>query len=176
MKIDNILLDKLTAQAQVSPRLRMNLDLRNSAADTSQRMLNAIEPGSVVPIHRHRKTSETVVVLRGRVVEEYYDDAGVLVESFVLGDCHVADAPRNDVNRDAPRNDVNRDAPRNDVNRDAPRNDVNRDAPRNDVPMVYALNIPAGQWHTLRVLESGTVILEMKDGAYEPIQECDILK
>ena len=149
MIIDNILLDKLTAQATESPRLRMNMDLRNSAADSSQRMLNAIEPGSVVPIHRHRKTSETVVVLRGRVVEEYYDDAGVLTESFVLGDCHVADAPRND---------------------------VNRDAPRNDVPMVYALNIPAGQWHTLRALESGTVILEMKDGAYEPIQECDILK
>ena len=148
MKIDNTLLDDLTSQAQASPRLRMNMDLRNSAADTSQRMLNAIEPGSVVPIHRHRKTSETVVVLRGRVVEEYYDDAGVLTESFVLGDCHVADAPRND---------------------------VNRDAPRNDVPMVYALNIPAGQWHTLRALESGTVILEMKDGAYEPISPADIL-
>ena len=157
MKIDNTLLDELTAQAQASPRLRMNMDLRNSAADTSQRMLNAIEPGSMVPIHRHRNTSETVVVLRGRVVEEYYDDAGVLVESFVLGDCHVADAPRNDVNRDAPRNDVN------------------RDAPRNDVPMVYVLNIPAGQWHTLRALESGTVILEMKDGAYEPIGAADIL-
>ena len=140
MKIDNTLLDELTAQAQSSPRLRMNMDLRNSAADTSQRMLNAIEPGSVVPIHRHQKTSETVVVLRGRVVEEYYDDAGVLAESFVLGDCHVADAPRN------------------------------------DVPMVYALNIPAGQWHTLRALESGTVILEMKDGAYEPIGAGDSLK
>ena len=140
MIIDNIILDKLTAQAKESPRLRMNLDLRNSAADSSQRMLNAIEPGSVVPIHRHQKTSETVVVLRGRVVEEYYDDAGVLVESFVLGDCHVADAPHN------------------------------------DVPMACALNIPAGQWHTLRTLESGTVILEMKDGAYEPIGECDILK
>ena len=139
MKIDNTLLDELTAQAQASPRLRMNMDLRNSAADTSQRMLNAIEPGSVVPIHRHQKTSETVVVLRGCVVEEYYDDAGVLVESFVWGDCHVADAPRN------------------------------------DVPMVYALNIPAGQWHTLRALESGTVILEMKDGAYEPISPVDIL-
>ena len=69
MKIDNILLDNLTSQAKASPRLRMNLDLRNSAADSSQRMLNAIEPGSVVPVHRHRKTSETVVVLRGRVVE-----------------------------------------------------------------------------------------------------------
>ena len=139
MIIDNILLDRLTAQAKESPRLRMNLDLRNSDADSSQRMLNAIEPGSVVPIHRHQKTSETVVVLRGRVVEEYYDDAGVLVESFVLGDCHVADAPRN------------------------------------DMPVGCALNIPPGQWHTLRALESGTVILEMKDGAYEPISPADIL-
>ena len=140
MKIDNTLLDELTAQAQASPRLRMNMDLRNSAADTSQRMLNAIEPGSVVPIHRHRKTSETVVVLRGRVVEEYYDDEGRLTESIVLGDCHVADAPRN------------------------------------DVAGACALNIPAGQWHTLRALDPGTVILEMKDGPYEPIQECDVLK
>ena len=135
MIIDNILLDKLTAQAKESLRLRMNMDLRNSSADSSQRMLNAIEPGSVVPVHRHQKTSETMVVLRGRVVEEYYDDAGVLVESFMLGDCHVA-----------------------------------------DVPMAYALNIPAGQWHTLRALESGTVILEMKDGAYEPIGAEDILR
>ena len=157
MIIDNILLDNLTAQAQASSRLRMNLDLRNSDADSSQRMLNAIEPGSVVPVHRHQKTSETVVVLRGRVVEEYYDDAGVLVESFVLGDCHVADAPRNDV-RDF-----------------APRNDVLDFAPRNDVPVACALNIPAGQWHTLRALESGTVILEMKDGPYEPIGPADIL-
>ena len=142
MKIDNILLDKLTAEAQASPRLRMNMDLRNSASDSSQRMLNAIEPGSVVPIHRHRKTSETVVVLRGRVVEEYYDEAGNLTESIVLGpvgDCHVADAPRN------------------------------------DVPVACALNIPAGQWHSLRALESGTVILEMEDGAYEPISAEDIL-
>ena len=122
MIIDKQLLDDLTSQAQTSPRLRMNLDLRNSAEDCSQRMLNAIEPGSVVPIHRHRKSSETLVVLRGRVVEEYYDEAGVLVESFVLGDCHVADAPRN------------------------------------DVPVACALNIPAGQWHTLREMESGTVI------------------
>ena len=140
MITDNSILDKLTAQAKESPRLRMNLDLRNSDADSSQRMLNAIEPGSVVPIHRHQKTSETVVVLRGRVVEEYYDDAGVLVESVVLGDCHVADAPRN------------------------------------DMPVACALNIPAGQWHTLRALDPGTVILEMKDGPYEPIQECDILR
>ena len=53
MVIDKAVLDNLTAQAQASPRLRMNMDLRNSDADSSQRMLNAIEPGSVVPIHRH---------------------------------------------------------------------------------------------------------------------------
>ncbi len=130
MVIDQQLLDGLTAQAQASPRLRMNLDLRNSDADSSQRMLNAIEPGSVVPIHRHQKTSETVVVLRGRVVEEYYSSEGAVEASFDL----AAGGP------------------------------------------ICALNIPAGQWHSLRALDSGTVILEMKDGAYEAIQECDVLK
>ena len=129
MVIDSVLLDKLTAQAKESPRLRMNLDLRNSDADSSQRMLNAIEPGSVVPVHRHQKTSETLVVLRGRVVEEYYSSEGVVVATYEL----AAGGP------------------------------------------ACALNIPAGQWHTLRALESGTVILEMKDGLYEPVRECDIL-
>ena len=62
MKIDNILLDKLTAQAKESPRLRMNMDLRNSSTDSSQRMLNAIEPGFVVPVHRHQKTSRAILV------------------------------------------------------------------------------------------------------------------
>ena len=76
MKIDNILLDKLTAQAKASPRLRMNLDLRNSPEDGSQRMLNALEPGTVLPIHRHRTTSEVVVMLRGRAVQYLYDEQG----------------------------------------------------------------------------------------------------
>ncbi len=131
IKIDHQLLDNLSSQAKESPRLRMNLDLRNSDADTSQRMLNAIEPGSVIPIHRHQKTSETVVVLRGRVIEEFYDELErICSAAYEL----AAGGP------------------------------------------VFALNIPAGQWHTLRALESGTVILEMKDGPYIPIQECDILK
>ena len=129
MIFDKILLDDLTAQAKASPRLRMNLDLRNSDADSSQRMLNAIEPGSVVPVHRHRSTSETLVVLRGRVVEEFYDDAGALIESITL----EAGGP------------------------------------------ACTMNIPAGQWHTLRSLVSGTVILEMKDGPFEPISPADIL-
>ena len=130
MKITQALLDSLTKQAKASPRLRMNLDLRNSAEDQSQRMLNAIEPGSPLPIHRHRKTSETVVCLRGHLREIFYDDNGKVTETIDL-------------------------------------------APASDC---VALNIPAGQWHTVEALESGTVIMEMKDGAYEPLQDCDVLK
>ena len=147
MKIDNTLLDELTAQAQASPRLRMNMDLRNSAADTSQRMLNAIEPGSVVPIHRHRKTSETVVVLRGRVVEEYYSSEGLVEVSYELATGGDARSESGMTERESGMTEV-----------------------------ACALNIPPGQWHTLRALESGTVILEMKDGAYEPIGAGDVME
>ena len=130
MVINQALLDKLTKEAKASPRLRMNLDLRNSADDQSQRMLNAIELGSPLPIHRHRHTSETVVCLRGRLVWEFYDELErICTETIEL-------SPNG---------------------------------------QVVALNIPAGQWHTVRALESGSVILEMKDGAYEPLGEEDIL-
>lgn len=130
MKITQALLDSLTEQAKASPRLRMNLDLRNDENDGSQRMLNAIEPGSPLPIHRHQKTSETVICLRGRLVWEYYDELErTCTESIEL-------------------------------------------TPNGNV---VALNIPAGQWHTVKALESGSVILEMKNGAYEPISDVDIL-
>ena len=76
MLIDKRLLDELTARALVSPRLRMNFDLRDSVEDGSQRMLNAIEPGTVIPVHRHTMTSEDVVVLRGRAEEVFFDDHG----------------------------------------------------------------------------------------------------
>ena len=107
------------------------MDLRNSSEDKSQRMLNAIEPGSPLPIHRHRKSSETVVCLRGRLVEEFYDDLERMCTETV---------------------------------------ELRPGGP------VVALNIPAGQWHTARALESGTVILEMKDGPYEPMGPEDILE
>ena len=71
---DNTFLDALLASAAESPRLRMNHDLRNSAADTSQRMLNALMPGTVVPVHRHEDTAETVVCLRGRLWEVIYEE------------------------------------------------------------------------------------------------------
>lgn len=131
MRIDQVLLDRLTEQAKASPRLRMNYDLRDSVEDGSQRMLNAIEPGSQLPIHRHQKTSETVVCLRGRLVWEFYDELERICTEAV---------------------------------------ELSPNGP------VMALNIPAGQWHTVRSLESGSVILEMKNGAYEPIQDRDILR
>ena len=75
-------LDSLTLQAPPYPRLRQAYDLRNSTNAQSQRMLNALEPGTVLPIHRHRKTSEVTSVVRGRVRQNMYDDNGVLIESF----------------------------------------------------------------------------------------------
>ena len=84
MLIDKELLDNLTAQAKESPRLRMHCDLRDTPEDGSQRMLNAMEPGTVLPIHRHRGSSETVVMLRGKGKWNYYDDNGQLMESFVV--------------------------------------------------------------------------------------------
>lgn len=82
MEIDNILLDSLFEQAKISPRRRMNYDLRTSSADTSQRMLNALLPGTEVPIHRHEDTSETVVCLRGRLIEIMYEETSDYVEEI----------------------------------------------------------------------------------------------
>ena len=130
MVIDTNLLDALTAQAKASPRLRMNLDLRNSPNDQSQRMLNALEPGTVMPIHRHHNSSETVTVLRGKVKWLYYDEQGELTDTFLV-------------------------------------------APNSDL---VGLCVPMGQWHSLECLETGTVILEAKDGAYLPMAEEDIQK
>ena len=84
MRIDVTLLDELTAQAKASSRLRMNFDLRNSPNDQSQRMLNALEPGTVMPIHRHRHSSETVVVLRGKVKWVYYNDKKEVTDTFIV--------------------------------------------------------------------------------------------
>lgn len=130
IKIDSSLFDNLTEQAMASSRLRMNYDLRNSSEDTSQRMLNAVEPGSIIPIHRHQRTSETMVVLRGKVVVEFYDEL-----ERICSEAYEVYPGGN----------------------------------------IYTLNIPAGAWHTLRALESGTVILEMKDGVYEPLGPEDII-
>ena len=84
MIIDRALLDKVSKQAKASPRLRCNLDMRNSAEDQSQRMLNAMEPGTLMPIHRHRASSETVVVIRGKIRWIFYDENGNGTERVLL--------------------------------------------------------------------------------------------
>ena len=128
MTIDQHILDDLTAQAKASPRLRMNMDLRNSPEDQSQRMLNAIEPGTIMPIHRHLHSSETIVCLRGHFEEYLYDSNGNLTEVIDM------------------------------------------------LPGGVVLNIERGVWHSLQCLESGTVLLEAKDGAYAPLSEAEIWK
>ena len=130
MVVSQAVLDELTAQAKASPRLRMNMDLRNGPEDGSQRMLNAIEPGSPLPIHRHKYTSETIVCVRGRVVEEFYDE----LERICTDRIELTPGGPN-----------------------------------------VLVNVPAGQWHTVRALERGSVLLECKDGKYEPLGPEDIL-
>lgn len=127
MVIDNKILDELSAQAKANPRLRQAMDLRNSPEDLSQRMLNALEPGTVMPIHRHLGSSETCVCIRGHFEELFYDENGNLTHTIDM------------------------------------------------VPGGVVLNIEKGQWHSLRCLESGTVLLEAKDGKYEPLGEDEVM-
>lgn len=127
--INETLLDEVTQQAKESPRLRMNHNLHDSLDAKAQRLLNALEPGTVVPVHRHRHTAETYVLLRGKIKVMYYNDRKEETEQVVLD-------------------------------------------PKTGS---YGVHIPAGQWHTLEVLESGSVILEVKDGPYAPLGEEDIM-
>lgn len=128
MIISQDILNQLTEEAKGSPRLRIGKDLRNSPEDLSQRMLNAIEPGTVMPIHRHKNTSETCVCIRGHFEEYFYDENGVLTDTIDM------------------------------------------------VPGGTVLNIEKGQWHSLRSLESGTILLEAKDGTYHPLEEDEIFE
>ena len=84
MIIDKQIFENLTEQAKASPRLRISYDLRNTPEDQSQRMLNAMEPGTILPIHRHHGSSETVVILRGRIRWIFYDENGKETESVIL--------------------------------------------------------------------------------------------
>ena len=83
--IDNSLLDKISADAKESPRLRMNYNFHQSLEDKCHRFLNAVEPGTVVPIHRHPTKDESFVILRGRVRVSTYNDEGNVVERCVPG-------------------------------------------------------------------------------------------
>ena len=126
MIITKDILDELTDKAKASPRLRLGLDLRNTPEDQSQRMLNALEPGTVMPIHRHKETSETCVCIRGHFEEYFYDEKGNLTDTIDM------------------------------------------------YPGGPILNIEKGQWHSLKCLESGTVLFEAKDGPYHPLEEDEV--
>ena len=84
MVITKEILEELTEKAKANPRLRQAMDLRNSSEDGSQRMLNALEPGTVMPIHRHLASSETVIIIRGRIRWLFYDEQGRITESTEL--------------------------------------------------------------------------------------------
>ena len=129
MEINKSLLGNLLEQAAASPRLRMNYDLRTSLEDGSQRMLNAMLPGTVLPIHRHTKTTEVLVLLRGKMEEIFYEENPLRETSRVLLEAGGS---------------------------------------------VQGLSIPIGQWHGINVLEP-TVILECKDGKYEPLGPEDMI-
>lgn len=128
--INEELLDRVTGEAKRSPRLRMNYNFHETLDAKAQRLLNALEPGTVLPVHRHCQTAETYLVLRGVIEVLFYDDRKRLLETFLLD-------------------------------------------PREGN---YGVHIPKGQWHTLEVLESGTVIFEVKDGPYQPLGKDDILE
>lgn len=128
MILDKTLLDNITSKARNSERLRMNYNLHDSLDAKAQRLFNALEPGTHLPIHRHKHTAETYILLKGRIDVLFYNDHGVVVERYELN-------------------------------------------PKREI---YGVHIPKGQWHTIEVHES-SVIFEVKDGPYMPIDPSDIL-
>lgn len=129
MLINEELINEITEKAKGSPRLRMNFNLHDSLDAKAQRLLNALEPGTILPVHRHVETAETYMVLRGSIKVLLYNDKKEITAEFLIDP------------------------------------ELNQ----------YGLHIAKGQWHTLEVLESGTIIFEVKDGPYVPLTEKDIL-
>lgn len=130
MILDKTLLDKISAQAKVSPRLRMNFNLHESLDSNVQRLFNAMEPGTIVPIQRHQNTAETMMLVRGKMKVFFHNPEGDIIDTFILSpkDC------------------------------------------------IYGVHIPVGQWHSVEVLESGTVMFEVKEGPYSPLSKEDIIE
>ena len=149
MKMDKAFLDGLLVQAQVNPRLRQHYDLRTSEADTSQRLLNALMPGTVAPIHRHEDTSETVVCLCGRLDEVIYEEVDALLSPLTADEAAAFD-------RGMDAQEVTQEKRFREVQRI-------RLCPAEGQ---YGCQIPQGAWHTIEVMEP-SVIFEAKDGAYK---------
>lgn len=127
--IDEALLNQISKEAAGNNRLRKNFNLHTSLDDKVQRLLNALEPGTILPVHRHQHTDETYFVVRGKLTVMIYDDNKLLIEEAEL----------------------------------------------NPANGTYGISIPAGQWHTVDIKEKGTIIFEVKEGPYLPLNEEDIL-
>jgi len=127
--LDTDLIDGVTEKAKQSPRLRMNHNLHLSLEDKAHRLFNAMEPGTPVPVHRHKESAETMILIRGAVRVLVYNDDATLQESIEL--TQTGDS--------------------------------------------FGIHLEKGEWHTVEVLESGTVMFEVKDGPYMPPSEDDIL-
>ena len=138
-------LAQLFQQAEGNERLRQNFHLRTSSADTSQRMLNALLPGTVVPIHRHEDTTETVVCLCGKMDEVIYDEVLTYEKDAPKALPMAIDAQ--DVTRKVEYSEVQR-------------------IHLCPAEAKYGCQIPKGAWHTVKVIEP-SVIFEAKDGAYK---------
>ena len=137
--INKDLLDELLAKAETSERKRMNYDLRTSPNDGGQRMLNALMPGTVVPIHRHPHSNESVICLSGKLVEFIYEEVDI-AKDFPMG-MDAQDVPSGKRFKESARYVLD--------------------------PSVgnFGCVVPAGAWHTVEVLEP-SVIFEAKDGKY----------
>ena len=146
MEINKELLNKLFEQTKGNPRLRQNFDLRTSANDNSQRMLNALLPGTVVPIHRHEDTTETVVCLCGKLDEVIYEE--VVAYENAASEALLMGMDAQDVIRKVEYREVQR-------------------IHLCPAEAKYGCQIPKGAWHTVEVIEP-SVIFEAKDGAYKP--------
>ena len=144
IEFNNDFLAQLFQQAEGNERLRQNFDLRTSSTDTSQRMLNALLPGTVVPIHRHEDTTETVVCLCGKMDEVIYEEVVTYEKDAPEALPMAIDAQ--DVTRKVEYREVQR-------------------IHLCPAEAKYGCQIPKGAWHTVEVIEP-SVILEAKDGAY----------
>ena len=138
---DTNFLDGLLQQAKESPRLRQNYDLRNSSEDTSQRMLNALQPGTQVPIHKHEATAETVVCMRGKLEEIIYEE---VVEYIKDNDAKSFDG--GDVMRKVSYRETARYL-------------------LSPTEGNHGMQIPPNTWHSINVIEP-SIIFEAKDGKY----------
>lgn len=144
--INEELLSALRSQARESERLRQNFDLRTTPADTSQRMLNVLEPGTLVPIHRHEDTTETVVCLKGRLDWIFYEEFSRLADSN-----ERPEVERPNIDAGGPGREF----------KEFFRTEICPSEGK------YGIQIPVGVWHTIEVKEE-SCILEAKDGAYKP--------